>query len=214
MIYEKAAKVIYQSGEDEAVRFICLISNQLRASKKEISKLKRKIQVLEGRLSKNSRNSHKPPSSDGLKKPKPKSLRKKTGRKTGGQQGHKGHTLTMGTRPNHVLEQIMNCIIKSDVNHFDETGCRVKGTHHWMHVASNLKFTYIGVHRKRGKEAIDDIGILPRFKGRAIHDAFKPYFQYNGLHGLCNAHHLRELTYIYEQEGQTWAKQLKRTFEW
>ena len=107
------------------------------------------------------------------------------------------------------LERIMDCLVKSDVDHFDETGCRIKGILHWMHVASNLKFTYIGVHQKRGKEAIDGIGILPQFKGRAIHDAFKSYFQYDGLHGLCNAHHLRELTYIYEQEGQAWAKQMK-----
>jgi len=90
MIYEKTAKVIYQAGEDEAVRLICLMAKEIREFRKENSKLKRKIQILEGRLSKNSRNSHKPPSSDGLNKPNPKSLRKETGRKTGGQKGHKG----------------------------------------------------------------------------------------------------------------------------
>ena len=331
MKYEKSARVIYRSGEEEAVRIICLISEQLRESKKEISNLKRKIQLLEGRLSKNSRNSHKPPSSDGLAKPRPKSLRRKAGRTTGGQKGHKGHTLkkvecpdrieehtvdkcekcscsleneaiqdiekrqvfdippikmevtehqaeikkcplcdhlnkasfpegvnapaqygarlksiitylriyqllpykrtvellydlfnvylSQGTIANitkfcaHIiqkpLERIKECLLRSDVNHFDETGCRVEGVLNWMHVASNNNFTYIGVHPKRGKEAIDDIGILPHFTGRAIHDGFKPYFQYDGLHGLCNSHHLRELTYLYEQEGQEWAKQMK-----
>ena len=48
---------------------------------------------------KNSTNSHKPPSSDGLRKPKTKSLREKTNRKTGGQLGHKGHTLHHVSHP-------------------------------------------------------------------------------------------------------------------
>lgn len=76
-------------------------------------------------------------------------------------------------------------------------------------MALTPKFTYLELHQKRGKEAIDDIGVLPRFKGRAIHDSFNSYFRYDGLHGLCNAHHLRELTYLHEQEAQGWAKQMK-----
>src|SRR5699024_10943556 len=51
-------------------------------------------------------------------------------------------------------------------------------------------------------------GVLPHFKNVAVHDAWKSYFQYECKHALCHAHHLRELTGIYEQEGQEWAKDM------
>jgi transposase len=57
---------------------------------------------LEGQLNKNSQNSHQPPSSDGYRRPAPKSLRKKTGRRSGGQSGHAGSTLEMVAEPDRV----------------------------------------------------------------------------------------------------------------
>lgn len=47
--------------------------------------------------------------------------------------------------------------------------------------------------------------MLPKFQGTLIHDRWKPYCTYSCTHALCNAHHLRELTYAHEEKGQRWA---------
>jgi len=287
-----------------------------------------RIQALENRVAKNSQNSGKPPSSDGLNKPAPKSRRKRHGRNSGGQVGHVGHTLKAVSKPDdvkvhevqtcgschrslrkvevewhekrqvfdlprvrvHVTEhqaEVKHCphcgtenkghfpqdvtqpvqygseikaqavylnqyqmiplervsetfeefyghrlseatVVKTcqeaaqrvapvnqaikhhlteqePVVHFDETGDRIDGKLNWLHVACTSRLTYYEVHAKRGQEAMDAIGILPDFRGTAVHDGLKSYLAYeHSRHGLCNEHHLRELEFIAERYPQDW----------
>jgi len=289
------------------------------------------IQALQDQLAKNSGNSGKPPSSDGLKKPRTRSLRQKTGRKPGGQQGHQGHTLKMRDDPDHIehhrldrcahcqadlsgvspsgyarrqvfdvppvgievtehraeikecphcqatiqaafpsevtqpvqygsrlkaqasylntyhfiphartaelfgdfyghtpapalvkeanqavetgsepaLDAIYDQLTQAEVEHFDESGIRVAGKTQWLHVASTEELTYYEVHPKRGQAAMTDIGILPNFGGRAVHDHWQSYQTFDNCdHAYCNAHHLRELQFVTDQYQQPWAAQM------
>jgi transposase len=306
---------------------------RMDALTEEVEQQKVRIQALEDQLAKHSRNSGKPPSSDGLKKPRTQSLRKKSGRKPGGQEGHRGQTLTMVETPDHIeyhalaicphcekdladeeregyirrqvfdvppmqvevtehraevkicphceervqasfpeginqpmqygqriraqasylntyhfipmertvellgdlyghapspalvpaaneamyagiepaLTAMWSALQKEDVVHFDESGMRVAGVLQWVHVSSTPLLTYLAIHAKRGREALQAIGILPQFRGRAIHDHWRSYLTFNDCeHGLCNAHHLRELQFIIDQYQQSWAEDMKQ----
>jgi len=295
----------------------------------QVLSLTKRIEQLEQQLSKNSRNSSKPSSSDGLTKPHPKSLRKRTGKKSGGQKGHKGHTLQQVKHPdqstvlpvttcachadlshippigydvrqifelpkpkldvlefkgeikicphcsaqvkalfpdsvnapvqygdrfrallvylhhqqllpvnriNQMMQDLYNAPVceatildtskrtyddlepfeaavkrglsQSPVMHVDESGARTAGKLHWFHVACTGLLTFYGIHEKRGIEAMDYFNIIPEFNGHLIHDFWKPYLQYECVHGLCNAHHLRELTFLFEHQDQAWAKKM------
>jgi transposase len=91
-------------------------------------------------------------------------------------------------------------LIKSEVIHNDETGMPVAGKLCWLHVASNKEVTHYGVDTVRDKAAMDRIGILPHFQGVTVQDGLKAYWQYQKCqHGLCNVHHLRELTFFEEE---------------
>ena len=96
----------------------------------------------------------------------------------------------------------------SPLVHADETGINICGKGNWLHSASNDRFSYFYPHEKRGCEAIDEMGVLPRYAGIICHDHWKPYFKYGGLHALCNAHLLRELERAVEQDKQKWAEQM------
>jgi transposase len=289
------------------------------------------IQQLQDQLAKNSSNSSKPPSSDGLKKPKTRSLRQKGKRPLGGQPGHKGNTLKMVAEPDHLeihpighcpycqtdltqiaatghekrqvfdipavrlevtehqaeMKQCPGCrqqvqgvfpshvtqptqygprlkaqtsylnvyqfiplarteelltdfygqapaeavvlevndrlaeavkpslagvkqqLINATVAHFDESGLRVENQLQWLHVASTPEVTLYYVHANRGQLGMEAGGVLPEFSGKAVHDHFASYLQFdNSQHCFCNAHHLRELQFVAEQYQQVWATQL------
>lgn len=298
-----------------------------------IERLEARVKVLEERLSKNSNNSSKPPSSDGYNKPDPKSLRNKNKKKkkVGGQVGHKGSTLKQIENPkfvthhdpercwlcknsllnemriNHERRQVydlpplnfevtehrahrkccghcgsitkanfpvdvtqptqygakakslMVCmhqyqllpfdrnreffsdvfgqdisvatitaateagytklesaedhikqqLINGKLLHVDETGFRVNKSLFWLHVASTSKLTFYASHQKRGGEAMNEIDLLTKFNGILVHDHLKSYFQYAGLHSLCNAH-LRELTFVQENYKHKWAEKIEK----
>ena len=291
-----------------------------------------RIEKLEDQLAKNSSNSGKPPSSDGYEKPAPKSGRKRSGKKSGGQMGHPGHTLEMVVKPDKFELHPVNCCVHCHtslkqeqavkierrqvfdlpeirlevtehqaqvklcpkcertttanfppevsqptqygqkikaqmvyfheyqllplqrtqetfkdlygqavgagtmvsacqtvalkvkpameaikahltyhelVDCFDESGLRIESALHWLHVTCTKLLTYYEFHQKRGKEALDAIGILPNFTGRAIHDGLPVYFQYaNAKHGLCNQHHLRSFDFLEERHPQQWVSAL------
>jgi transposase len=294
--------------------------------------LAERVQILEDQLAKNSSNSGKPPSSDGYNQPAPRSLRKRSGRRSGGQEGHRGESLKAVEKPDHIkVHRVQECqrcgnplrrrkaigyekrqvfdvpkvriqvtehraeiktcfccgkenraqfpsevsqavqygteikaqmvylnteqhiplertcdlleefydhrpsegtivtacaeaaqrvetsnqavrehlVEQEQVAHFDETGMMVNGILHWLHNASTLRLTCYAMHAKRGSVAMNEIGILPRFKGRAVHDDLAAYFQYALEHALCNAHHLRTLLFLLERYPQKWIEPLK-----
>jgi transposase len=95
------------------------------------------------------------------------------------------------------LSLVTDRIAASEVAGFDETGLRVAGALHWVHCARTGKYTLITCHPKRGREGLDAAGILTRFRGVAVHDAWAPYDSYVDIeHQLCCAHALRELAAV------------------
>lgn len=101
-------------------------------------------------------------------------------------------------------------LIVQSVLNVDETGINLSGKNIWLHTASNDKWTLFFPHEKRGGEAMKAMGVLEHFKGILCHDHWKPYFKFNCLHALCNAHHLRELERAWEHDKQAWAKTMQK----
>jgi transposase len=109
-----------------------------------------------------------------------------------------------------ATDKIDNALKSAALLHVDETGINIGGKRQWLHCASSPRWTSFHPHAKRGKEAMDDAGILPDYAGILCHDHWKPYYRYTqAKHALCNAHHLRELQRAFEQDEQLWAKTMQ-----
>jgi hypothetical protein len=89
--------------------------------------------------------------------------------------------------------KIKRALRRSPIIHADETGLRGKGKLAYVHVASNERLTHYAADARRGKAAIDEIDILPAYRGTCVHDGWLSYTQYPGCrHALCGAHLLRD----------------------
>lgn len=110
--------------------------------------------------------------------------------------------------------QTINQLLKQPTLNVDETSLRVERKNHWIHVYAAGDLTLKRLHRKRGKEAINEINIVPRYGGVIIHDCWASDFAYDNCHhGLCGSHLLRELTFIIESNGYRWAKNIKKLLQ-
>jgi transposase-like protein len=98
--------------------------------------------------------------------------------------------------------------------HVDETSLRVDKKNQWIHVCSGGEITLKFLHEKRGQQAMQAIGVIPRYGGVIVHDCWASYLAYEHCgHGLCGAHLLRELAFIVEADGYPWAKNMKRLLQ-
>ena len=108
-----------------------------------------------------------------------------------------------------TVAHIAELIVASRMQHGDETGIRVYGMLHWLHVNCTRFLTHLAWHASRGREAMDEIGIWPRFGGRGMHDRLASYDAYECAHSICGAHLVRDCAAVAQQEHQEWAAQMQ-----
>jgi transposase len=104
------------------------------------------------------------------------------------------------------VADIAQALMTVPVAHADESGLRVEAHLHWLHTVASHDLTWYGVHAKRGMQAIKTHGILPKRIAVLVRDCWKPYWQLDCVHALCNAHLLRELTFVHETTRQRWPR--------
>ena len=132
-----------------------------------------------------------------------------------------GHRISEATILHHIEQmqhavkpceqEIREQLLNSSVLNADESGLRVNGKLHWLHVVSNESYTYYSVHAKRGFAAIEDIGLLTEYDGVLVSDCYASYFNkaITALHALCNAHITRELQGVWDYDRLKWARDMK-----
>ena len=105
-------------------------------------------------------------------------------------------------------------VLQAGVIHVDETSMRVNKENFWVHTYSCGELVLQFIHPSRGRDAINDIGILEKYRGVIIHDCWAPYFTYEHLtHAVCLAHILRELKFVEDSTGNRWATNLKKLLQ-
>ncbi len=107
-----------------------------------------------------------------------------------------------------TVERIAALLGASRLQHGDETGIRIYGMLHWLHVNCTRFLTHLAWHESRGRPAMDEIGIWPRFAGRGMHDRLASYDGYECAHSICGAHLVRDCAGVAEQEHQQWASEM------
>ncbi len=108
------------------------------------------------------------------------------------------------------LEEILP---REPVLHADETSVPINQVTHWLHVLCTPLLTFFAIHLNRGKEALQAIGILPKFTGWLMHDFLSSYLSFEDCqHTFCKSHLLRELVFLFEQHDQAWARELHDLF--
>lgn len=100
-------------------------------------------------------------------------------------------------------------LIASPVIGVDETGTRISGERFWYHGATTDLLTLITCHKNRGQIGMRAAGVLPEFKGIAMHDRYAQYWIFDCLHAACGAHLLRDLAAVAETPSQlTWTEEM------
>jgi transposase len=108
-------------------------------------------------------------------------------------------------------EQIKASLSKCKLVHLDETSVNINSKNHWVHNVSTDKFTYLYVNESRGAKAHHSAaGYKPPVEQYIVHDCWKTYFtEYeNNPHVLCNAHIIRELKSLIENDNRKWASNM------
>jgi len=110
-------------------------------------------------------------------------------------------------------ERLVEILPKEPILHADETGVPINKIDHYLHCICTPLLTFFAIHLRRGKEAIQAIGIIPKFTGWLMTDFLSSYLAFdNCLHTFCKSHLLRELVFLFEQHQQAWAKDLYDLF--
>jgi hypothetical protein len=180
--------------------------------------LQNEVSLLKQQQALTSRNSSKPPSQDGYCKPKPKSLRTRSGKKSGGQPGHPGHTLIPVENPDHVFVHFLkDCPCGCGCDLRNQPVLRHETRQVFDLPPQKLEVTEHRAEVKRCPRSGQEVCAqwpkevtAPVQYGARFHACFQSYFDLPCDHGLCNAHILRELTFLHEELQQHWAGALHK----